>query len=303
MPRSINVVYQLPDSYIAIDLETTGLDSKWDSIIEVAAARVENGEVTETFESLINPGFAIDDFITELTGITNEMLEPAPTIEQVLPDYMAFIQRDILLGHYLCFDIRFLKAAAEALEIPFEHCKYVDTMNISRKLFPEWSHHRLRDLVENLHIEARRAHRAMADVLATKDSYEALRQAMRDKNITLEEISPARHGAYAKMLSIQDEAYEPDVDIMGKIFVFTGTMERMSRKDGMQRVLNAGGTCGDRVTQETNFLVLGNAGYSMALKGGKSSKHKNAEKLKLQGYDIEVISEDVFLQMLEPNKE
>lgn len=301
MARSGDMVYQLPDSYIVIDLETTGLDAKRDSIIEIAAAKVEDGMILEQRTSLINPGYEIDEFITELTGITNEMLGTAPTIKEVLEEYLAFIQSDILLGHYLCFDIRFLKVAAAEMGLSFERCQYVDTLRISRKVYPEWKHHRLCDLVANLQIPSIQAHRAMADALATKASYDALRAVMREKGMTENDIKPIKRNLQAKSLTVQEAAYEPDIDILGYTFVFTGAMERMTRKEGMQRVLNAGGLCGDRVTKDTNYLVLGNAGYNMALSGGKSAKHKTAEKLKLQGCDIEVISEDVFLQMLEPN--
>lgn len=301
MPISKNILFTLPDSYIVVDLETTGLDAQRDSIIELAAAKVENGSITTQYESLVNPDYEIDSFITELTGITNKMLADAPTLEQVLPDFLTLIQSDVMLGHYLCFDVRFLQAAAESLGLAFEKTQYVDTLRIARKVFPEWRHHRLCDLVENLHIKSEGAHRAMQDVLATKASYDALRAVMDERGMTADDIRPAKRSRVSAIcVSIQPDAYQPDEDIEGKTFVFTGAMERMTRKEGMQKVVNAGGHCSDSVTKDTNFLVLGNKGYSMSLNGGKSSKHKKAEQMKLKGADIEVISEDVFLQMLEP---
>lgn len=301
MAISRNMLYELPDSYVVLDLETTGLDARWDSIIELAAAKVENGTVTQTFQSLVNPGYKIDGFITELTGITNEMLDGAPSLEQVLAPFLTLIQSDVILGHYVCFDIRFLQAAAQEYGLAFERHQYVDTLRIARKLYPEWPHHRLCDLVENLQISSEGAHRAMLDVLSTKACYDALRATMRERGMTVEDIKPHKHYTRAGDLTVQEDAYEPDEDIAGKVFVFTGAMEHMTRKDGMQAVLNAGGQCGDRVTKDTNYLVLGNKGYCVALEGGKSSKHKKAEQLKLRGADIEVISENVFMQMLEPN--
>ncbi len=303
MPLSKYLLYTLPDSYIAFDLQTTGLDPNYDNIIELAAIKVENGSITSQFESLVNPGFAIDDFITELTGITNDMLSGAPTLKQVLPDFLSLIQTDIMLGHYFSFDLRFLQKAAAAYDLPFEKCQYVDTMRIARKVFPDWKHHRLCDLVENLHVKSEGAHRALLDVLATKGCYDALRKAMAERGMTAEDLTPAKLiYSPASSLKIQQDAYRPDEDIEGKTFVFTGAMEHMTRKEGMQKVVNAGGYCGDNVTKETNYLVLGNKGYCMALEGGKSSKHKKAEAMKLKGMDIEVISEDVFLLMLEPNE-
>lgn len=301
MPTKCNPCCALPDSYIVVDIETTGFDPRLDSIIQMAAIKVENGDITTRYACLVNPGHAIDGFISALTGITNDMLRDAPMLEQVLPDFLALIQSDVMLGHSLRFDLRFLEAAAAAQGLALEKCDYVDTLQIARKVYPEWQHHRLCDLVKNLHIESAGAHRAMLDVLATKASYDALRKTMAERGMTADDLKKRAHVS-ASDVNIQPDAYRPDEDIAGKVFVFTGAMERMTRKEGMQKVVNAGGHCSDNVTKDTNFLVLGNKGYSMALTGGKSSKHKKAERMKLDGMDIEVISEDVFLQMLEPNE-
>ncbi len=303
MATSKSSILALPDSYIVADLETTGLDSERDSIIEMAAVKVENGRIVAQYEQLVNPECEVDEFIAELTGITNEMLHSAPTINQVLPEFLSLIQSDTMLGHNFSFDLHFLKHAAEQQGLAFDKCQYVDTLRIARKVFPEWQHHRLCDLVANLHIESTGAHRAMADALATQSCYEKLRSAMIEKRMTLDDLQPAKRAyAPASGLTIQQNAYQPNEDIEGKTFVFTGAMERMTRKEGMQRVLNAGGFCSDGVNKDTNYLVLGNKGYAAALSGGKSAKHKKAEQMKLKGMPVEVISEDVFLQMLEPNE-
>jgi len=86
--------------------------------------------------------------------------------------------------------------------------------------------------------------------------------------------------------------------VFGKTFVFTGTLQRMVRKDAMQLVVDMGGICGDGVTVKTNYLVLGNNDYCSSIKVGKSSKHKKAERYKAEGLDIEIISENVFYEMV-----
>ena len=86
--------------------------------------------------------------------------------------------------------------------------------------------------------------------------------------------------------------------LYGKRCVFTGTLQHMSRKDAMQAVVNIGGMCEDRITKKTNYLILGNNDYCKSIKDGKSNKQKQAEKYKLAGNDIEIISEDVFYEML-----
>ena len=86
-----------------------------------------------------------------------------------------------------------------------------------------------------------------------------------------------------------------------KLCVFTGTLERMLRKDAMQAVVDLGGQVGNSVTKKTNYLILGNNDYCPLITEGKSSKQKKAESLKLAGNDIEIISEDVFYDMIFDN--
>ena len=96
------------DDYVIFDIETTGLDSSYDEIIEIGAIRIENNKVVSQFQSLVKPNIEIDDYITELTGITNDMLIDAPKIEDVLPQFMEFVGSEILIGHNVNFDINFI---------------------------------------------------------------------------------------------------------------------------------------------------------------------------------------------------
>jgi DNA polymerase-3 subunit epsilon len=110
-----------PTDYTVIDIETTGLDLFYNSIIEVSAIRVRNSEVQDKFSSLIKPPkhysfedsdyYYVDEFITKLTGITNEMLDDAPEVTEVLPEFVESIGDDILIGHNVIFDINFPYAA------------------------------------------------------------------------------------------------------------------------------------------------------------------------------------------------
>ena len=94
------------------------------------------------------------------------------------------------------------------------------------------------------------------------------------------------------------ENVDPSNPLFGKVCVFTGTLEKMVRKDAMQLVANLGGINADNVTKKTNYLVLGNNDYCSSIKDGKSSKQKKAEKLKLSGQDIEIIPENVFYDIV-----
>lgn len=142
-----NSLLSFPNDFTVVDLETTGLDSTFDEIIEVGAIRVRNGNVTDTFNSLVKPEEEIDEFITEITGITNEMVADAPSISKVLPNFLSFVGDDIIVGHNVSFDINFLYDTYLKLSDRYFSNSYSDTLRLSKRLLPELKHHRLKDLI------------------------------------------------------------------------------------------------------------------------------------------------------------
>ena len=98
--------------YVVLDLETTGLDPKKDKIIEIGAVRVRDGEPVAIYEQMVQPGRELGERVTQITGITQEMLEGAPYIEEVLPALLEFLGEDVLIGHRVLFDYSFVKKAA-----------------------------------------------------------------------------------------------------------------------------------------------------------------------------------------------
>ena len=108
------------NSYIAIDLETTGLNPKTERIIEIGAARVEDGTVVQTYSTFVNPERELDARIRELTGICDDDLKDAPVLDTVLPELLAFCGELPLLGHHVIFDFSFLKRAAVNRKYTFE---------------------------------------------------------------------------------------------------------------------------------------------------------------------------------------
>lgn len=284
-----------PSRYVVLDLETTGLDPQYDDIIEVAAIRIVDGAIEDSFSSLVNPGYSIDEFITELTGITDDMLAPAPSLDSVLPAFLSFIGSDVVVGHNVNFDINFIYDSCSALSLePFSN-DFVDTMRISRKLFPDDRHHRLKDLVCRFGIDESVAHRAFSDVDQTDKCYRYLRDYVSEHSISLEQ----HHKPWmAGDIVPETDHFDESSPIFGKVFVFTGTLDKMPRKAAMQLVVDRGGVCLDGVRKDVNYLVLGSSDYSK-IKDRKSNKQKAAEKLRLKGNDIEIISENVFYEMLE----
>lgn len=163
----------LPERYVVIDFETTGLDPKRDYITEIAAVIVEESQIIDSFDQLVKPREPIPDKVEQLTGITNEMVSSAPSINITLPKFMTFIGKDLLVGHNIDFDSKFLSAACQRFKIPY-HNKVSDTLELSRRAMPYLDNHKLGTVCKALHIRNDNAHRAMSDVMATQQVFEIL---------------------------------------------------------------------------------------------------------------------------------
>jgi len=308
---------ETPSNYTVIDIETTGLDPKFDEIIEIGAIKVRNNTVVETFESLIKPngyyydddngvevfGY-VDDFITNLTGITNEMLKSAPSLEEVLPQYIDFIKNDIVLGNNVHFDINFLyDVMLELLDHKFSN-NLVDLLRLSRRVFPEFKNHKLETVATNLDVDISNKHRSLRDCEITLQSFTKLTQHLKENDIDLKKLFAKKGGGKTSDLTLiksENESYNEDHLLYKMNCVFTGKLEKMDRKDAAQLVVDLGGKCLNGVTKKANFLILGNFDYNSTIKDGKSSKLKRAEKLILEGQDLQILSEDVFYDLVLDN--
>ena len=162
------------NTYIVIDLETTGLSAKLDKIIEIGAVKFVEGKEQDVFSGYINPGVKLPERIVELTGITDADVQGAPYIEEVLDKLETFLGEEILLGHNLLFDYSFLKRAFSFRKKPFEK-KGIDTLRIARTCLPKEEHKGLGDLCRLYDIPIK-AHRAVGDARATGLLYQKLLQ-------------------------------------------------------------------------------------------------------------------------------
>lgn len=154
------------DTFCVFDLETTGFSKKMDKITEIAVCKVRNGEIIDEFTTFVNPERPIPDEVQELTHITEDMVKDAPTIEEVLPQFLEFTKDSILVAHNAKFDIGFIKHFAEEYKLEF-HNNVIDTLTISRELYPTFENHKLGTIAEELGISLEGAHRAINDTRAT----------------------------------------------------------------------------------------------------------------------------------------
>lgn len=169
----------MTDSYVCIDLETTGLDPKRDKIIEIGAVKVEQNTIVEEWETFVNPARKLEERIVELTGIYDGQLADAPQIEEVLPKLLTFIGENILLGHSILFDYSFVKKAAVNERITFEK-QGIDTLKIARKYLSGLESRSLGYLCQYYGID-HCAHRALADARATVSLYQKLAECFFEK--------------------------------------------------------------------------------------------------------------------------
>lgn len=287
--------------YVAVYLETTGLDPKYCEIIEIGAVRVRDGHPCETYQSFVQPTCLddVDEYITNLTGITPAMLADAPKIADVLPAALAFIGNDVIVGHNASFDVNFLYDASAALQLGPVCNDYIDTMRLSRRLFPKMVNHKLRTLIREFGIAQTAEHRAAEDAQMASQCYKYMID-YASKNSMLDDLSRSygHKRVRAADITARDGTGEAVGPLAGQMVIFTGALERMTRKEAMQVVADLGGINGDTVTKHTNYLVLGNNDFCKSIKDGKSSKQKKAEKYILDGADLQIISETVFYDMI-----
>lgn len=391
-------LFSFPDNYIVIDIETTGLSPSNCDIIELSAIKVRNKKVVDTFSSLVRPELEIPDMITDLTGITNAMVESSPVICEILPSYLDFLGSDVLVGHNVCFDISFIRNKCNKFLQCDIHNDYIDTLRISKKIIHDIDNYKLASLAKYFNIIQNDEHRGLADCETTNEIFMQLKNLNLEKDKKFEEqfkdiegilsgkqvvfkgtlslcafetyesickraggtaskifyqnadyivfgkstFAKFKRGDYsAKMLKALDLSKNNSLKILseydfakmfgvciydgqtsknkinikelsteitdfdethplfGKTCVFTGVLDKMQRKVAMQKVLDFGGKISGTVTKKTNYLILGCNDFCKAITDGKSAKHKKAEEYMVRGYDIEIIDEDVFYDMLE----
>ena len=173
------------DDFISFDLETTGLNPDKDKITEIAACRFINGEFTEEFTTLINPGIPIPKNITALTGITNKMVENAPSINDALPDFMKFIGSTPLVAQNINFDYNFINKNLQGSNSQFSEIPLYDTLSLARGFIYFYNSFSLGSLCDYYGIKIENAHRASADALCTGKLFVYLLQEALSKPLTL----------------------------------------------------------------------------------------------------------------------
>ena len=152
----------LDKSYVVFDLETTGFSAINNRIIEIGAVKVENGAITERFSTFVNPHVPIPFKIEKLTGINDNMVIDAKSIEEILPEFLEFSKDCVMVAHNADFDMSFIERNCERLGIEAEFT-YLDTVNLSRVLLPNLKNFKLDTVAKALNVSLLNHHRAVDD--------------------------------------------------------------------------------------------------------------------------------------------
>lgn len=154
-------------TYVVFDVETTGLSAVYNTIIELAAVKIHNGEIIDRFESFANPHHRLSATTINLTGITDDLVQSAPEIDIVLRKFKEWAGDDILVAHNASFDVGFINVGYQKAGMPKADNPVIDTLELGRFLYPEMKNHRLNTLAKKFDIELTQHHRAIYDAEAT----------------------------------------------------------------------------------------------------------------------------------------
>ncbi|MFP4017402.1 MAG: PolC-type DNA polymerase III, partial [Halanaerobiales bacterium] len=149
--------------------ETTGLSNKNDEIIEIGAVKVKNGEIVDSFGTFISPDQKIPPKITEITGINNSMVADAPKLVEIIDEFIEFVDDSVLVAHNAVFDYGFLKGALKKADRPYIKNPVLDTLGLSRAIYPDLKNHKLNTICKHLNVDLENHHRAVDDAKATAD--------------------------------------------------------------------------------------------------------------------------------------
>ena len=181
----------LEDEIVCFDIETTGLNRKWNEIIEIGAVVLRNGEVAEQFNTFVDPGRRLTPEIVNLTGITDEMLQGAPSQKEALQSFVDFVAGRPLAAHNAEFDMGFITEGCAKYGIPFEATS-LDSLILAQNLLPDLKRYKLDIVAEHLHLPSFNHHRATDDAATVAYMLVPFFDMLREKGVTtLQAINPA----------------------------------------------------------------------------------------------------------------
>lgn len=274
--------------YVVLDLETTGLSAKKEKIIEIGMVKISEGVKIGEFSSLIAPQKRLSSRITKITGITDSDLAGAPVFSEIGSKVKDFIGDSLVIGHNIVFDLTFLEAAFFECGIRIGYT-YLDTLDLARKVFPDFENHKLETMISKLNLSDGQSHRALDDVYCT--------HALFQKICDLYSNSPFMDAVFSCCTPIETYYVAPtDYPLSGLSLVLTGTFT--FTYSAVQKLISAaGGTVTKNISDDTDYLVYG---FQDDLSGNLDAYEALIERasfLQNQGKKIQMINEVGLLKL------
>ncbi len=301
-------------NFITLDFETA--NGSRDSVCAIGLAKYENGILTDTLETLIDPEDYFDSYNVAVHGISEEMVIGSPTFQEFYDTMKDFIENQLLIAHFASFDISVLRHACDKYSLEYPNFEYSCTYQLSKKLLPGEINYKLNTLAKKFDIDFEH-HNALDDAIAcgkllvnlfNESGTNDINKLLQISNLNLGKVFPGGYrGSRTKKKSTSSRISEITTNITEfdenhpfykQTLVFTGALQSMVRKDAAQKAVDVGALCGNNVTKSTNFLIVGDYDLAQFGDGFKSSKMKRAEKLLSEGQAIEIVGESEFLKML-----
>lgn len=271
-----NRLRKFVDDYTLIDIETTGGSLYFTEIIELAAIKVRDNKIVDTFDQLVNPMEEIPDDIIALTGITDEMVADAPLLQDILPSFLTFVGNDIVIGHNINgYDLNIIyDKSIELLDVCFSN-DFIDTLDLARCLCDfEPQNYKLQTICDMLGVTNHNAHRALSDVTANHECYQLMKK--------------YKIGSYKSCFSSEKiptcSNFSCVEDVAGKRICLTGDFKAAPRNTIKDRLTELGAKVTGSISKKTNYLLIGD--------NGTTTTHKITDA---QNLGVSVVYEKDFI--------
>jgi DNA polymerase-3 subunit epsilon len=306
-------------NFLAIDFETANRHRS--SACAIGIIEVRDGEIVDTFYSLIDPDDYFDEYHISIHGITPDMVKGKPTFDELWNDIRPRFEGKRIVAHNASYDMSVLRYCLDKTSRSYPSLQYFCTYFLSKKIVTGLPSYRL-DLVADHfgisfnHHDALEDARAAAIVMMRLQGIGQVTDPAELSESVGYRIGELFDGGYnpfsiikksysskssklkSKDISTDNTEFDESHLFFDQTVVFTGTLTSMVRREAMQKVVDVGGICADSVNKHVNFLVIGIQDFARFKEGTKSSKLKRAEQLIFDGHDLEIIDEDEFLRML-----
>lgn len=305
--------------FLTIDFEVA---SRYEySPCSVSIYNFTESSYNKILSTLINPGnVSFNQKLTELHGITKDMVQDAPPVQEVIKNICTIIKDKFLFAHNATYDIHQIINGCNYYNISIPNFKYADSLMVAKRTWKGLINYKLNTISEFLNIDLNH-HNADSDAIACG---KIILEAMKFHNYhTIEDLlehikyhlgyyeNNTLQSAFSKSLVTHNSKSKSDYNklkeititndptsiLNGKVIVFTGTLS-IKREEAMRLAASHGAIPAASVTSQTNYLVVGNDDYGNFKLGNKSNKMLKAEQLIAKGQDLEMINEDYFFELL-----